>query len=201
MSFAQITSVTGVIVKQHGPWTILTTKWVYQDPWMQVQRDEVVRPDGQPGTYAVVHIKPGVCVLALDDKRNVYLTKEFHYAVGETTIECVSGGRDDAEPAIEAARRELSEELGIEAENWTDLGRLDPFTASVLSPTQLYLAQELRFVEAAPEGTELIQRVKVTLDEAVDMVMRSRITHAPSMVLILKAARTLENKVSRHFPI
>lgn len=183
-------------MKQHGPWSILSSAWVYQDPWVQVQRDEVVRPDGQPGTYAVVHIKPGVCVLALDEERNAYLTKEFHYAVGETTIECVSGGRDDQEPALTAARRELREELGIEAENWLDLGRLDPFTASVLSPTQLYLAQELRFVNAAPEGTELIKRVKVSLDNAVDMVMESKITHAPSMALILKAARILEGRLS-----
>ncbi|HQR05898.1 MAG TPA: NUDIX hydrolase [Gemmatales bacterium] len=183
-------------MKQHGPWTIHSSTWVYQDQWMQVQRDEVVRPDGQPGTYAVVHIKPGVCVLAMDRERKVYLTKEFHYAVGETTIECVSGGRDDDESSLTAARRELREELGIEAENWLDLGRLDPFTASVLSPTQLYLAQELRWVDAAPEGTELIQQVIFSLDDAVEMVMKSQITHAPSMALILKAARLLEVKVS-----
>lgn len=163
---------------------------------MQVQRDEVVRPDGQPGTYAVVHIKPGVCVLAMDGERNVYLTKEFHYAVGEMTIECVSGGRDDEEPALTAARRELREELGIEAEDWLDLGRLDPFTASVLSPTQLYLARDLCFVDAAPEGTELIQQVKVSMEDAVEMVMKNQITHAPSMTLILKAARVLEGRLS-----
>jgi ADP-ribose pyrophosphatase len=175
---------------------IRSSTWVYQDPWLKVQRDEVVRPDGQPGTYAVVHIKPGVCVLAMDGERKVYLTKEFHYAVGETTIECVSGGRDEEEPALNAARRELREELGIEAENWLDLGRLDPFTASVLSPTQLYLARDLRFVAAAPEGTELIQRVEISMNDAVEMVMKSEITHAPSMALILKAARALEGRVS-----
>ena len=176
-------------MNQHGPWKILSSQWVYQDPWLQVRRDEVIRPDGVPGTYAVAHIKPGVCVLAVDDQRQVYLTEEFHYAVGETTLECVSGGRDHDELALTAARRELKEELGIEAEQWIDLGRLDPFTASVLSPTQLFLAMELRMVEASPEGTELIQRVKMPLDEAVDKVMNSQITHAPSMTLILKAAR------------
>jgi ADP-ribose pyrophosphatase len=182
-------------VKQHGPWTIRSSTWVYQDPWLKVQRDEVERPDGQPGTYAVVHIKPGVCVLAMDGERNVYLTKEFHYAVGEATIECVSGGRDEDELALSAARRELREELGIEADHWLDLGRLDPFTASVLSPTQLYLAQELRFVDAAPEGTELIQQVKVSMRDAVEMVMKSEITHAPSMVLVLKAAWAVKGSV------
>lgn len=172
---------------RHGPWTIVKTQSVYRDPWVQVTRDEVIRPDGQPGTYAVVQIKPGVCVLAMDDEHNVYLTEEFHYAVGQTTIECVSGGRDGEEPPLAAALRELREEIGIEAEDWLDLGRLDPFTASVLSPTQLFLARRLRFVEAAPEGTELIRRVKLTLEDAVQRVMKSEITHAPSMTVILKA--------------
>lgn len=178
----------------HGPWTILSSNQVYRDPWVLVQRDEVIRPDGKPGTYAVVHIKPGVCVLAMDAERNVYLTEEFHYAVGETTIECVSGGRDDDEPPLAAAQRELREELGIEAEQWLDLGRLDPFTASVLSPTQLFLAEGLSMVQAAPEGTELIKRVLISFDEAVEMVMKSQITHAPSMTLILKVARSLDGK-------
>lgn len=106
----------------------------------------------------------------------------------------VSGGREDQEPALATARRELREELGIEAENWLDLGKLDPFTSSVLSPTELFLAQGLSFVDAAPEGTELIQRVKIPLDEAVEMVMKSQISHAPSMALILKVTRVLEGR-------
>lgn len=179
------------MMKQHGPWTILSQQWVYQDPWVQVQRDEVLRPDGRPGTYAVVHIKPGVCVLALDDVGNVHLTEEFHYAVGKITVECVSGGCDEAEAPSQAAARELREELGLEAADWLDLGRVDPFTASILSPTQLFLARSLRSVPAAPEGTELIRHVTMPLTEAVQMVMRSDITHAPSMTLILKVAHLL----------
>ena len=55
----------------------------------------------------------------------------------------------------------------------------------------LFLAQELRQVEASPEGTETIRRVRVPFEKAVEMVMASEITHAPSCVLILKAARHL----------
>lgn len=179
------------INQQHGPWFIKSRAWVYRDPWVAVQRDEVTRPDGQPGTYAVVHIKPGVCVLALDEKNDAHLTREFHYAVGETTLECVSGGRDNDEPALQAAQRELREELGLEAGEWIDLGRLDPFTASILSPTQLFLARKLKQFEKAPEGTEQIEHIVLPFEQVVEQVMAGKITHAPSMALILKVARFL----------
>ena len=173
-------------MQQHGPWKIVSTREVYRDPWITVVRDEVVRPDGDPGSYCVIHIKPGVSVLAMDDDRRVYLTEEFHYAVGSETIELVSGGIDTAEDSLAAAKRELREELGIKAAEWIDLGRVDPFTANVFSPTQLYLARQLTFGVTAQEGTELIRCRSFPLQEVVQMVMEGGITHAPSCVAILK---------------
>lgn len=174
--------------RQHGPWTILTSTEVYRDPWISLVRDDVIRPDGKSGSYSVVTLKPGVTVIALDDQRRVHLTREFHYAVGRVTIEGASGGVDAGEDPSQAAARELEEELGIRASTWTDLGTVDPFTGSILSPTRLFLAQGLSFVQARPEGTEVIERVCMTLEEAVEAVMRSEITHAPSCEAILRTA-------------
>ena len=85
----------------------------------------------------------------------------------------------------------LQEELGLTATAWTELGQTDPFTANVVSPTRLYLAQGLTFVPASPEGTEQIERVAISFSEAVELVMNGGITHAPSCLAILKAARLL----------
>ena len=137
----------------HGPWKIVCSHEIYKDPWIDVRKDDVVRPDGQPGIHSVIRIKPGVTVLAMDDAGAVYLTEEFHYAVGRVTLEAVSGGIDADEDAPATARRELREELGIEAASWLDLGSVDPFTTNVASPTRLFLARTLTFVATAPEGT------------------------------------------------
>jgi ADP-ribose pyrophosphatase len=169
----------------HGPWNIVASHEVYRDPWIVLHRDDVIRPDGKSGTFSVVHLKPGVCVLALDEAGCVHLTEEFHYGVGRTTIEAVSGGIEPGEDALLTARRELQEELGIEAEEWHELGTVDPFTSSVVSPTRLFLARQLRFGPQTPEGTELIRRVSVPFAAALQMVMDGRITHAPTCVLIL----------------
>lgn len=174
--------------RRHGPWTILTRQEMYRDPWVSLVKDDVIRPDGKPGTYCVVKLKPGVTVLALDEQDRVHLTREFHYAVGRVTIEGVSGGVDEGEDATEAAHRELAEELGIKASKMTRLGSVDPFTGSIESPTQLFLAEGLSFMEARPEGTEVIERVSMSLSEAIDAVMRSEITHAPSCEAILRTA-------------
>lgn len=177
--------------KQHGPWKIVESNQVYQDPWVTLRRDEVIRPDGDPGSYVVVNLKPGICVLALDDEGNVYLTKEFHYGVGRITIECVSGGIETDEDPQVCAARELEEELGIRATLWTDLGSTDPFTANVISPTQMYLAQGLTFVDTQLEGTEVIEMVKCSLADTVQQVMNGTITHSPSCLTILKANHML----------
>ncbi len=178
-------------MQQRGSWQIVQSHEVYRDPWVSVRKDDVIRPDGQPGTHSVVTIKSGVCVLAMDDDSHVYLTEEFHYAVGRTTVEAVSGGMEANEEPLATAKRELQEELGIEAADWTDLGIVDPFTASAVSPTRLYLARGLTFGDHAREGTEQILCVKVTLTKAVEMVLGSEITHGPSCVLILKVAMLL----------
>ena len=46
-------------MKQHGPWQIIRSHDVYTDPWARVRKDDVIRPDGQPGTYTVVGSRPG----------------------------------------------------------------------------------------------------------------------------------------------
>jgi ADP-ribose pyrophosphatase len=171
----------------HGPWTILQSREVYKDPWLEVRKDDVIRPDGAPGTHSVVYLKQGVSVLLMDDDEFVYLTDEFHYGVGRNTLEVVSGGIEAGEDPLEGARREALEELGISAADWIELGLFDPFTTMLNSPARLYLARKLTFGAANPEGTEQIRCVKVPFCDALEMVMDGRITHGPSAVAILKS--------------
>ncbi len=164
---------------------------MYQDPWIQVDRDQVIRPDGAPGTHCIVHLLHGVSVLAVDEQRVAHLTQDFHYGVGRTTIEVVSGGVEAGEEPLAAAQRELREELGIRADEWIDMGICDPFTTIVVSPTRLFLARKLTFGPRELEGTERTRVFSAPFDEIVRMVFDSRITHGPSCVLVLKARETL----------
>jgi 8-oxo-dGTP pyrophosphatase MutT (NUDIX family) len=173
--------------RQHGPWTIHESTPIYRNPFIEVVEDRVVRPDGRPGIYGTVTMKPGVAVLPVDEEGTAYLTREFRYAIGRESIEVAGGGIDEGESPLTAARREAREELGVEASEWIDLGRIDPFTAVVHSPAHLFLARGLSFRPTEPGETEVIETVRVPFDEAVRLVMDGTITHGPSCVLILKA--------------
>ncbi|MEM7455101.1 MAG: NUDIX hydrolase [Planctomycetota bacterium] len=179
-------------MKPHGPWKIKKTDDVYQDAFIHVWLDQVVRPDGKDGQHVVVTMKPGVCVLAIDDNNNVHLTSEFHYGVGRVSLEAVSGGIEPGEDPDLTARRELQEELGLEAANWEYLTTVDPFTTIVVSPTRLYIATGLKEVERDLEGTEQIERVTLSLDEAIARIASGEITHAPTCVGLLMAAAKLK---------
>jgi len=181
---------------KHGPWTIKERAEKYRDEFITVYADSVVRPDGEPGTYATVHLKAGVSVLPIDTDGTIYLTRQFRYATGAESIEAVSGGMDE-DDASESAKRELREELGIEAGELVSLGRMDMDTSIVRSPVSLFLARGLKFTEAEQESTERIEPFRTTLDQAIEMVLQSEITHSPSCVLLLKAGRYLEGREGR----
>jgi ADP-ribose pyrophosphatase len=176
--------------RPHGPWLIHATHETYQDPYVRLWVDQVTRPDGRLGQHVVVEMKPGVCVLAMDDDDHVYLTSEFHYAVGRVSLEGVSGGIEPGEDPLETAQRELAEELGLQATEWEYLTTVDPFTTIIRSPTRLYLARGLTSCPTQQEGTEVIDLVKLPLRQALDHIQSGEISHAPTCVgLLLSAER------------
>lgn len=183
--------------RKHGVWTVKSSERLYADEFAEVWVDEVSRPGVEPSRRVTMKMKPGVAVLALDDEGFAHLVETFRYAVGKECVECVQGGMEEGEEPLRAARRELKEELGIEAEEWTDLGLVDAITSQVYSPARIFLARGLTFGESETESTESLKPLKVKLEEAVRMVMDGEITQGLSCVLILKAERLVRGGVNR----
>jgi 8-oxo-dGTP pyrophosphatase MutT (NUDIX family) len=182
--------------RKHGPWTINESTLKYKHELLELYEDQITRPNGTPGVYATVKIKPGAAVLALDKDGNVYLARQFRYATGRESLEVVTGAIDPDERPEETAQRELCEELGIEARELIPLGRVDPMASLVDSPSHLFLARQLQFTAAQPDGSEQIQLVKVSLAEACRMVYANEITHGSSCVLILRADKFLRDETN-----
>ncbi len=173
--------------KKNGDWTIKKTEEKFKCNYFTVFQDEVIQPDGKNGEYATVHFPAGVGILALDEKGFVYLVKQFRYVVGRESLEVVAGSIEEGEEPLASAKREAREELGVEAETWTDLGAVDLDCSIVKNVVSFFLAENLKIGKPEREDTEQMETVKIKLSEAVEKVMNGEITHAVSCALILKA--------------
>lgn len=170
---------------EENPWQTIRSTEVYDNAWINVQHNDVIRPDGQPGIYGVVHFKNvAIGVLPIDDEGFTWLVGQYRYTLNEYSWEIPEGGGPHDEAPLAAAQRELLEETGLVANHWELLGRAH-LSNSVSDEAALYfLATGLTQKEAQPEGTERLQVRRVPFAEALRMVQDGKITDALSVLTI-----------------
>lgn len=173
-----------------NPWITQSSRIAYQNGWIRVREDQVLRPDGQPGLYGVVEIRPSVGVVATDDRHRIVLVGQWRYALSRHSLEIPRGGSQPGETDMLAvAQRELAEEAGLLAEYWRSLGTVDVCNGVSDDAQALYWATGLSTTPMNLDPEEDIVVVQwQPFDEAVCMVMDGRITEVCSVAAILKVA-------------
>lgn len=173
--------------KEDNPFIVKGSKLIYENPWIKVREDSVIRPGGKDGIFGVVEMRPGVTVVALDADRFVYLVREYKYALERYSLECISGALDNGEDVLSAAKRELREEIGGASTEWNDLGHVDPFTGVVKSTNYIYFARNIVIDSSpSPDEGEVLCVVRLPFAEVYAKVSNGEITHAASVAAILK---------------
>ena len=172
-----------------SPWTAVGTRQVYENPWIRVREDRVLRPDGQPGIYGVVHFRnQAIGVLPVDDDGQVWLVGQHRYPLDAYSWEIPEGGGPEGEDPEQTARRELREETGLIASSLEFLGRSHLSNSVSDEVAYLYRATGLTRGESEPEGTERLQVRRFPWPEARAMVLDGRITDAMSVIALLHEA-------------
>ena len=175
-----------------GPWTCLSKQSIYRNPWIHVEHHEVLRPDGNPGIYGVVHFAHfAVGVVAIDADGNTWLVGQHRYPLDVYSWEIPEGGAAPGEDPAVAIRRELSEEAGLEAEDWIELGGFHTSNSVCNESGKVYLALGIREGIAHPDGDEQIQVRKLPFQEAIAMASDGRITDCISVVGLFRAREWL----------
>jgi len=127
-------------------------KGVYSGVVINVRVDTILLPDGRQAKREVAEHSGGVAVLALDEKEEVIMVRQWRYPVGRALLEIPAGKLNRGEDPRACGLRELREETGFIPASFEPLGMIYPSPGYSDEILYLYLARELRFAGAHPGG-------------------------------------------------
>jgi len=163
------------------------TQQVHRTPWLSIRDDKIVWPDKREAVWTVIEFRPAIGVVALTEDRQVHLVGQHRYAVNRYEWELPEGLVDEGEDLLQAAKRELREETGLIARQWTPLGSTHPHNSSCDATYHIFLAEELEQGPASPEQTEILARRLVPLAELMKMVQNDQILDAFTIIGVFRA--------------
>lgn len=171
-----------------NPWTTLSSRPVYDNPWIRVTEHKVLTPAGTPGIYGVVSFRnQSVCVLPIAADGTVTLVGQYRYPLQDWSWELPEGGCPLGTDPLATGQRELREETGLIADEWLEILRLHLSNCVSDEAGVSFLAWGLEQGVADPEETEALTLRRVPFSEAVRMAETGAITDAHSVATLFRA--------------
>lgn len=164
----------------------ISAAYLYRGKVVSLRVDEAELPNGRHAKREVVEHNGGVCVVPLTDQNEILMVEQFRYPYGEVVLEIPAGKREGTELPLECGIRELREETGATAEQFTFLGELYPSPGYCGEIIYMYLATGLRFGESKPDEDEFLNLKRIPLEQAVEMILKGEIKDAKTQTAILK---------------
>lgn len=162
-------------------WKTLSSKKIYENDWITLQHDEFQTPSGKKGIYGLVSGKDFALVIPKigDD---YYLVETYRYTVNKMSLEFPAGGIDPTEEPLESAQRELSEEVGLESNNFKKLGFLYSSNGFSTIGCHVFLAENCSFVPQKLEDSEEgMQAKQFSIHEIEKLIKTGKITDGPTV--------------------
>ena len=166
---------------------------LYEGKIIDLCKDDVLLPDGNTAIREVVKHHGGVTVAAVTDKNEIYLVNQFRYPNNHVLTETPAGKLEKGEEPFEAVKRELKEEVGVEAENYYFLGTFNPTPAYCSEIIYLYAATGLKEGEQHLDEDEFLSVEKIPIEEAVRKVLDGEITDGKTQALVLKTFMLIQD--------
>ncbi len=131
------------------PWTKIETIETHDFLFFKIFRDTVNSPGSQEREYSWIKMKrPFVTIIPISKDGKIWMVKQHRYPLGKFVIELPGGVVDPGEDPLQAAKRELEEEIGLTSENWTRLGPIEEVGVSAEAKGTVFLARD---TEETPE--------------------------------------------------
>ena len=170
------------------------SEMIYDGTILHVYKDTVTLPNGKEAGRELIRHVGAVAIVPMTDDGRVFVERQYRYPLDMVITEIPAGKLDSkAEDRLEAAKRELKEETGITADEWTELGEYYPAAAYTDEKLTLYLARKLRFGEQKLDDDEFLNIEAVPLAQLIDEIMSGKITDGKTQVALLKAAKIVNS--------
>ena len=170
-----------------NPWKTLNSEEKYDNPWIKVTEHQTINSAGGDGIYGVVHYKNiAIGIIPLDKNYNTWLVGQYRYPLEQYSWEICEGGGLHGIDVLASAKRELHEELGIKATQWTNIMNMHLSNSVSDEKGVIYIAKDLSYFEPEPEEGEVLQIKKLPFDEVYQMVMNEEITDSLTVAGVLK---------------
>lgn len=174
---------------------ILTKEEVFHGKLINVEHWQVELPDGKTALREIVRHKGAVAIVPIDDQGNVTLVRQHRVAAGRFTWEIPAGKLETIdENPDSAAKRELEEETGLNAENWRFLTRIDTTPGFCTEKISLYLATGLSQHETHPDEDEFLHLTKMPLREAAQLALEGKLRDSKTVIGLLMAQMLLSDR-------
>ena len=168
-----------------------SVKNIFDGNIIKLRVETVELPDGKTATRELISHGGGVGVIAVDENGEVFMVSQYRIAAREMMMEIPAGKIDNGEEPLECGKRELIEETGYAAEEFTYLGTYYATPGYCEEKLHLYLARKLKFVGQRLDEGEFLNVKKYKLDDLYNMVMENKINDAKTAIAILKAKMIL----------
>lgn len=156
-----------------------------------VTEDTVELENGEKAKREVVHHHGGVSIVPITENDEIILVKQFRYPLKDVILEIPAGKLEKDEDHFECGKRELLEETGAVASEYTYLGVMYPTTGYDTEKIHMYLAKGLNFKNQDLDADEFLDVVRIPFDKVVEMIMSNEIKDAKTQIAVLKTARLL----------
>jgi ADP-ribose pyrophosphatase len=162
---------------------------VYSGHLLKIQRDTVRLPGGGQAPREYIRHPGAAAILAVNERDEIVMEWQYRYAPGRHYLEIPAGKMDAGESPLEAARRELKEETGFEAEEWSLLLEHDVAIAYSDERIHIYLAQGLTQSRHQRDEEEFLECFLLPIQEALAWLDEGRLTDSKTQAAILTYAR------------
>ena len=165
----------------------ITTQHVHRGRVIEVTSERLRYANGRIYDLDLVHHPGAAAVVPIDAEGRVCLVRQYRIGIEDFMWEIPAGKLDVGEPPATCAVRELKEETGIVADQWTSLGLFIPAPGIFTEIIYLYLARSLHVGKPAPDADEDLELQWLPLDEALQRVLNGEWNDGKTAVALLRA--------------